>query len=133
MGTPLKVYTVFDTKSEKMVAAGTAKQCAEQMDITEGSFWTFRHRSAKGQGSYRIEEVELKESGIDEIIKLWDDSFSWLRDRKKPENPYPCDGCMLRSICEFQDSFCEKWERWYQVEHERVSGLLHTEARRIVR
>ena len=133
MGSPLNVYTVFEIKSGKMVAAGTAEQCAEQLGITIGSFWTFRHRSGKGQGPYKIDEVELRETGIDDIIKLWDDSFSWLRDRSKPNNPYPCDGCMLRSICEFQDVYCGKWEGWYQTEHDRVAELLHNEARRIVR
>lgn len=133
MGSYLKVYAVFDAKSGDLVASGTAEQCADQMGITIGSFWTFRHRSSNGHGTYHIESVELKDSSLQDAIKLWDDSFSWLRERKKPENPYPCDGCMLRSICEFQDGFCEKWERWYQTEHERVSELLNTEAKRIVR
>lgn len=124
MSSPLKVYTVLEPKSGKIIAAGTAEQCANQMGITVGSFRTFRSRSGRENATYQIDEVEIRETGLDDMIKLWDDSFSWLRDRHRPANPYPCDGCMLRSICEFQDSFCEKWERWYQAAHDAAAEHL---------
>lgn len=132
MGNPLKIYTVCDPMSGDILAQGSAEQCAEILGVTEKSFYTLRHWSNNGHGKYHIEAVEIHERDVENIIKLWDDSFSWLREREVTANPYPCDRCMRRSICEYQDTYCDKWEHWYQIEHERVSELLHQEARRIV-
>lgn len=109
------IYNVYDGETGELVASGTTEECSKKLGITTGSFHTYKTKSYHGRGKYHIES-RLEDSGMSKLASEWDRLFGWFR-RKKDSRTYPCDGCMRRSICEFSDAYCEKWEAWYRYEH----------------
>ena len=55
--TPLKYYTVYDRKTEQVVAFGSAQECADRLGIKIGSFYYAWSRQKTGRvkaGKYFI-------------------------------------------------------------------------------
>lgn len=124
-------YAVIDRKNGQVVCEGASHVCARCLGVTYESFFTLASRSKNGKWRYRIERID-KEPDTAALARSWDT----MRKQWKMELahiPYPCQGCMVRSICEFQDTYCQRWKRWYQAEHDRVAALLRREAKGIVR
>ena len=120
-------YAVIDRKNGQVVCEGSSHVCARCLGVTYESFFTLASRSKNGKCKYRIERIDGKD-----FEQSWDEMRIQLK-RSLVRIPYPCKGCMLRSICEFQDTYCQRWKRWYQAEHDRVAALLRREAKGIVR
>lgn len=120
-------YEVFDGKTGKKIAEGTAEECAKKMKISVGSFRTIRSRAYHGRGKYHIESSRERKQ-MEEMAEVWDRQFKWARENLIRVR-YPCDGCMRRSICEFTDTYCPKWAAWFREAHEAAAAALGGQSR----
>lgn len=106
-------YAVTERSTGKLVARGYSEECAAKMGITYGSFLTIASRARRGVGKFVVTRIE-NDNEMRECAKRWDEAFGWFLEKMYS---YPCTGCMMRSICEFSDTYCKKWEAWYRYEH----------------
>lgn len=61
MGRPLKHFSVY--REDKLIASGTAKECAEQMGIRYSSFFAMKARYLAGEGTRYIFIEEMQTHG----------------------------------------------------------------------
>lgn len=84
----LKQYKVFHKITGKLVFEGTAKECAEEFGVTDG---TIRHAASEGHvliRKYRVVDYsEMKDkntdnyTGFDAAAKKWDDFCEPIRKK----------------------------------------------------
>ena len=111
-------YVVRNRETGQVVCEGTSHWCAKSLGITYESFLTMSSRSKSGKWRYLVERIY-----VEEFAQSWDQMRNRLK-RELARIPYPCNGCMRRSVCEFQDTYCEKWKAWYMNEYEREAGRI---------
>lgn len=54
-------YKVYDEKKEKVIAAGSAKECAERIGLSESSVTKMTKKAVKGMTAERADDIEGKD------------------------------------------------------------------------
>lgn len=97
-------YLVYSRTNGKLLASGSAKECAAALGLAYGSFLTMHSRCKHG------ETVRYKIIRTNPVSK---------RQTKIPERiPYPCTGCMNHTYCMHSGDYCETFGKWFSVEYD---------------
>ena len=60
-----KSYVVRDRKTNKILAKGTAVDCADTLSTTVRSFYNLAYRARRGKGYYKVDILEISDSTDD--------------------------------------------------------------------
>ena len=113
-------YLVTIRQNGRIVARGTAEQCARALGIACSSFQAIASRARHGRSPYRVdrsEDVQWRS----EAAARWDQMFGWYRAGKLQ---YPCPGCVSRALCSYTDQYCPDFARWFAASYNRSASLL---------
>lgn len=113
-----RVYTIISASTKKIIAEGTLQECAEQLKMQKNSLLTRISMEKKKENPAIIAIVKNQTMTAEES---WNSAFGWYRASK---SEYPCTGCTYRSVCEFSDTYCKRWEAWYKAAHNAAADAI---------